>query len=219
MLLKLHGAAAAAKRAFRIAKNCQKNKRVEKDWEALRALHNNDLLLQYSKDVDCGATYEDTPDDMQIEDGEWMAVEHRDPSCEFLGSPKAEVFKANTGFNVTIDSTQPAAKLERKPKPRVTHEVDGFAIIEQGKPFGQFELPFHVDPKHDLQSNTPRGKTKNVLRKWSSPTTNSSPSLPLRIGADTNNEFSSCLYGTNANVSPMGGGSFKPPSTPVNYLS
>ncbi|KAF2446881.1 hypothetical protein P171DRAFT_240729 [Karstenula rhodostoma CBS 690.94] len=193
------------KRTYRIAKNYQKNTKVAKQWDALHAMHKVDFALQYIKERDRGETDEATPDDMQTDDDDWMAVEHIDPSSELLGSPNAEVFKADTGFNVTIENAHPSAKLERKPKLRATHEVDGFAVIKQGQAFGQFEQPSHVNPNRELQHKTPRGETKKVLREWGSPATNSTFSLPLLSRASADNGFSSCLYGTNANVSPMGG--------------
>lgn len=134
-----------------------------------------------------------------------MTVDDCDHSSALSGSPNAGVFETNTGFNFDIESAPSAAKLERNLKPRVTHEVDGFAVIAQGGTCGQFELPSHIDPNRELQCDTPKGETKKILREWGLAPSGSS----VKSGI-------SSLYGANANVSPMGG-SFQPQSTPGSF--
>jgi hypothetical protein len=215
MFSKIQKAATAAKRTFRIAKNYKKNKKVEREWHHLNATHRVDFMLQYIRDADRGEKPEAATDNMQVDDEDWMEVEHIDPASMLLGSPNAEVFNTDMSFNATIESAIPIAKLERKPKPRVTHEVDGFAVIEKGQASGLFELPSHVDPNRELQVNAPRGDIKKVLREWGSPDTGISSSFPLLSGAGGTRAYNAGSYGNN-NKSVFSGGFAQSPATPSN---
>jgi len=210
MIRKARKVATAAADRFRIGKNYQNKKKREKEWHALNATHRADLMLQYAQQKDHGGNSEDALESTQADDEDWMAVDPIGPANKLLFSPSIETVKVNTSFSVDIENAQPAAKFERKPKPRVTHEVDGFAVVEQGQASGQFELPSHVDPNRELQYDTPRGEIKKVLGECSSP-------LPLLSGARSTNAYSDAVYGNNSEHT-FTGQPTQSPTAPVNFL-
>ncbi|KAJ4356010.1 uncharacterized protein N0V89_004036 [Didymosphaeria variabile] len=175
---------------FRVGKKYRKKKQIEREWHALNATHRAVFMFQYAKEMECGVTEKAVTESVSVDDdngddGEWMVVDHIDPSSMLLGSLDAETFKADTSFDITLENAHAAAKLERRLKPRVTHEVYGFAVIEQGPVWGQFELPLHVDPNRELRFSAPRGDIKKQFSACSA------------IGARKPNASNAGLYDNN----------------------